>query len=509
MSDGGMSDGRRPADRLSDDRVIVIGSGPCGAIAARQLVARGIDVTMLDSGTAAARGAVLRVAGNVLVRVNPWSTVEFDRHSILDDVNTAWLSALRLGGLSNNWTGAVPRFAPQDFTDGAAVDERFEWPIRYEDLVPYYESCEALIGVTCGDDFANIPANTRRYTYRPPSDWRALAAAARPHGFELAPVPLAKGRPNSLLLRGTEFNSFHTVVKPLRSSGHFTLVGGAHVTTINWSAAAGRVESVEYIDRSTGARTTMRARAVVVAAGALDSARLLMQSTSADFPTGLGNTSGMLGTHLHDHPRLWFPMTLSTPIDAPSHLMYLSRDEYREDRPLSGASASIGLRAPRDRLRTYVGGKVGELGVQLFGTMIPSEACFLRLTDEPAGVVPHENKLGISMRYDGHAQRSLDEARERVIRLFASGGITANAVEPLHELMPGTSVHYGGAVRMHRSASLGVLDGWCRMHDVRNVAVCDASSFPTGPEKNPTLTAMAISARAADRLAEDLHANTI
>ena len=192
------------------------------------------------------------------------------------------------------------------------------------------------------------------------------------------------------------------------------LVGGAHVTAINWSAAAGRVESVEYIDRATGACTTMRARAVVVAAGALDSARLLMQSTSADFPTGLGNTSGMLGTHLHDHPRLWFPLTLSTPIDAPSHLMYLSRDEYRHDRPLSGASASIGLKSPRDRLRTYVGGKVGELGVQLFGTMIPSEACFLRLTDEPASAAPNENKLGISMRYDGHAQRSLDEARKRV-----------------------------------------------------------------------------------------------
>jgi choline dehydrogenase-like flavoprotein len=87
--------------------------------------------------------------------------------------------------------------------------------------------------------------------------------------------------------------------------------------------------------------------------------------------------------------------------------------------------------------------------------------------------------------------------------------VVASVVEPLHELMPGTSVHYGGAVRMHRSPQFGVLDGWNRMHDVPNVAVTDASSFPTGPEKNPTLTAMAISARAADGLAADLRSGAI
>lgn len=494
---------------FTDDHVIVIGSGPCGAIAAHQLVGRGINVTLLDSGTMPARGAVLRLAGNTLVRINPWSTIHFDRHDILDDPNTAWLSSLYLGGLSNYWTGAVPRFAPQDFTDGATIDERFDWPLRYEDLVRYYELCEQVIGVTCGEDFPNIPANTRRHTYRPAADWRRLAAAAAPHGLHIAPVPLAKGRPTALWLRGTEFNSFHTLIKPLVKAGRLRVVPGAHVTSLQWSSSTQRVTAVQYLDRSSGSTVTSPARAVVVAAGALDSARLLMQSTSPDFPNGLGNSSGMLGTYLHDHPRVWFPLQLSKRFDAPPHLMYLSRDEYSSTLPLSGASASISLKSSRDRLHTYLGGKVKQLGVQLFGTMIPSEACFLRLTDTPSSAAPHERKLGISMRYDGHAQRSLDMARERVVRLFAVGGITAEVVEPLHPLMPGTSVHYGGAVRMHRSPEFGVLNGWNRMHDVPNVAVVDASSFPTGPEKNPTLTAMAISARAANRLADDLLHNLI
>jgi choline dehydrogenase-like flavoprotein len=74
----------------------------------------------------------------------------------------------------------------------------------------------------------------------------------------------------------------------------------------------------------------------------------------------------------------------------------------------------------------------------------------------------------------------------------------------LTRLVPGSSFHYAGAVRMHSSFQFGVLDGWNRLHDVDNVAVVDASAFTTAVEKNPTLTAMALAARAADRLAHDL-----
>ena len=75
---------------------------------------------------------------------------------------------------------------------------------------------------------------------------------------------------------------------------------------------------------------------------------------------------------------------------------------------------------------------------------------------------------------------------------------------PFHELHPGSSVHFGGTVRMHADRAFGVLDAWNRVHDVPNLVVADSSCFTTGPEKNPTLTAMALAARAADRLADDL-----
>ena len=89
---------------------------------------------------------------------------------------------------------------------------------------------------------------------------------------------------------------------------------------------------------------------------------------------------------------------------------------------------------------------------------------------------------------------------------MASAGVDVEVPGPFHELVPGSSVHYAGSVRMHASPQFGVLDSWNRMYDVPNVAVVDPSCFPTGPEKNPTLTAMALAARAADRLADDLRA---
>ncbi len=75
---------------------------------------------------------------------------------------------------------------------------------------------------------------------------------------------------------------------------------------------------------------------------------------------------------------------------------------------------------------------------------------------------------------------------------------------PFHEIRPGSSVHYGGSVRMHADPAFGVLDAWNRVHEAPNVVVADSSCFTTGPEKNPTLTAMAIAARAADHLADEV-----
>src|SRR6266581_3613112 len=132
---------------MTDDcRAIVIGSGPSGAIAALTLLERGIPVTMLESGQAFPAGLVVRAFGRNLFR--KWAP-DSEGYAFVasGDPDTEWQSALSPGGLSNYWTGAVPRFAPEDFYEGERLHERYRWPVAYADVAPYYSQAERLLGV--------------------------------------------------------------------------------------------------------------------------------------------------------------------------------------------------------------------------------------------------------------------------------------------------------------------------------------------------------------------------
>ncbi len=490
-----------------DDGVIVVGSGPCGAIAAAQLVQRGVRVTMLDSGTVAPGGIVVRAAGNTLLRRRGRPPLVSDRHDAAaelgDGRQVEWHSSLSHGGLSNFWTAAVPRFAPEDFTEGAALDERYRWPITYDDLVPYYQHAEDLLTVTAGPSFPNIPANNARYRTTLPADWADLSARLAEHGHGLGPLPMAKGAPWMIARRGAEFSSYHCIVAGLTHSPLFRLVAGAHVTRLVWSARTGGVEAVEHVDRRTGVRSRSHCRAVVVAAGAIDSTVVLLRSVSPDHPDGLGNSAGVVGRYLHDHPREWWTATPERPLTALAHPAYLSRGPYDPASPLMATSLTFGLATRTQRLQTYARRATSSFGVQVFGTMVPLPDIGVTVpSDRDAGTV--ECRPTLSLAYDQAALDNLVSARRRLVDVFGASGLSVSLPGPFHDATPGSSVHYGGSVRMHESREFGAVDRWNRLHDAQNVIVCDSSCFTTGPEKNPTLTAMAIASRAADRLADDL-----
>jgi choline dehydrogenase-like flavoprotein len=115
----------------------------------------------------------------------------------------------------------------------------------------------------------------------------------------------------------------------------------------------------------------------------------------------------------------------------------------------------------------------------------------------------------MQIAYDQAALDNLACSRERLRAVLADGGVAVEPGGQLAPIRPGASVHHGGTIRMHESPAYGALDGRGRLHEVPNVAVGDASAFTTGPEKNPTLTAMALAGRAATLLAADLRAGRI
>jgi choline dehydrogenase-like flavoprotein len=494
---------------MRDERqVVVIGSGPSGAAAARELTQNGIPVTMLEAGSDFPRGLLVRSGGKNLYRRVPPLQQEAD-HSVSGDPRTECWVKFAPGGLSNNWTGAVPRFAPEDFTEGERLHERFRWPITYSDLVPYYEKVEKSLEITAdARDVPQLPAGHAAYRSSIPKDWEVVERAANKHGQGFTIYPLADGPNNMLVRQGTAFNSFTSIVRPLLDLPNFQLETGAHAVQLEWSSKKGVVDGVVYFSRKTGRMERLGASAVVVACGALASAKLLHNSVSSGFPHGLGNSEGVLGRFLHDHPREWWSFEIDRPLTLLAPSAYLTRLPYDSSPPLLATSWTLGIASVKDRIRSRFGMKGTSVGVQMLGTMVPSEACLAK----PSATKKDEfglPALDVCIRYSDAEVDNVVRARQHLMNIMEEAGFRANMGETVPTLFPGTSVHYGGTARMHENPKYGVVDGWNRIHGAPNVIVCDASCFTTAAEKNPTLTVMAIAARAATRLAHDLKRSLI
>lgn len=489
---------------MRDDRqVVVIGSGPAGAATARELLQNRIPVTMLEAGTVAPRGMLVRLGGKNFFRRTP-TLGEEGGHSVSGDPRTVCYVKLAPGGLSNNWTGAVPRFAPEDFTEGERLHPRFVWPIRYQDLAPYYEKVERYLDITADPrDVPQMPGGYVSWRNEIPQDWRDVERAANQHGQGFTSYPLADGPPNLLVRRGTAFNSYTNVVRPLLGTTGFRLLTGAHALQLEWSATKSKVDGVVYHNRHTGGTERLAASAVVVACGPLGSAKLLHNSVSSDFPSGLGNSHDVLGRFLHDHPREWWSFEMDRPRSFLSPSAYLTRLPYDRSPPLMATSWTLGTATTADRMRSRFGLKGTSVGVQMIGTVIPSADCWAR----PSATLRDEfglPALDVRIHYSDEEVQNVVRAREHLMSLMAAANSRSTPGEIVPTLFPGTIAHYGGTARMHEKPEFGVVDAWNRVHEAPNVLVCDASCFTTAAEKNPTLTVMAIATRAAHRLAHDL-----
>jgi hypothetical protein len=191
------------------------------------------------------------------------------------------------------------------------------------------------------------------------------------------------------------------------------------------------------------------------------------------------------------------PLTLLSPA------AYMTRLPYATSPPLLATSWTLGIASLGDRIRSRFAMKGMTVGVQLFGTMIPSQASVAKpsLTKKDEFGLP---VLDVCIHYSDTEVQNVVRARQHLMNLMDEAGFQATIGEIEPTLFPGTAIHYGGTARMHAKPQYGVVNAWNRVHEAPNVLVCDASCFPTATEKNPALTVMAIAARAATRLAHDL-----
>lgn len=489
--------------------MIVVGSGPAGAAAAVFLSRAGVDVLVLEAGSErSSLGLTVRVRGLTVLKYSrplKWR----EGVTATDDPTAALAEAIAPGGLSNHWSCAVPRFAPEDFDDARRAGESCTWPIGYEDVAPWYGRVEPMLHVAGPNQgSAQLPAGDVRHARQLGSDWGPLVDEARRIGRTLTAMPYAYGADTTLTLSGTPFNAFVRLVRPELRAGRLAVRYDARVARLEWSRERRRVEAVVIRDTRTGGEERVECRAVVLAAGAIGTAELLFASSSAEFPDGLGNTHGVLGRYLHDHPLAKLVLDLGRPISVRASA-YLTRPSLDRSPALYAAACMQwgGTAALARSLLTRKPGRRSWVGFSVFGAMVPTIDSWVapdparRSADGVAGLELH-------LRHPREAREALDSARDDLVgaleRTNWAPQVRVWNVEP-----PGNSVHYGGTCRMHASPRFGMVDHFCRLHAVRNVAVADSSVFTTGPEKNPVLTSMALAARAGHQLAEELKAGDI
>lgn len=459
-----------------------------------------MDVLVLEAGPERSElGLTLRLRGMTVAKhrralqQRPGVARTLDQSAQLNE-------ELAPGGLSNHWSCAVPRFSDDDFRDAERAGEEWKWPLGYADLAPWYDRVEPLLHIAGPtSSVPQLPAGKVRDARRLDSDWQAMVSFAEREGRSIVPMPYAYGAESTVTFSGTVFNAYVRLLKPLLRAGRVKARYCSRAIRLEWSSAKRRVEAVVIRDPRTGAEDRIPCRAVVVAAGAINSAEVLLRSSSADFPDGLGNTHGVLGRYLHDHPlgKLVIDLAEKVSIHPAS---YVTRLSLERSAPLYAAAGMqwSGAAIYAKSLLRRTPGRSSEIGFSVFGTMMPTRDNWVALdkSGDGIGLELHVGRLPESIAV-------LEQARAQILELLRSAGLDPR--ERVWKLeAPGNSNHYGGTCRMHASPEFGMLNAFSRMHSVPNVVVADSSAFTTGPEKNPVLTSMALSARGADHLAQDL-----
>ena len=500
--------------------VLIVGSGPTGALVALRMAAQGLSVVVLEAGQRFGRNNALpnseANAGKII-----WS--EPRHHVGIDFVIPK--AGMGVGGGTLPWLGVMPRFHRDDFRTHSTEGVGADWPIGYDDLRPHYEKVEREFGLAgeCGP-FAPEPYSLPMPPHRMNWHGQVLARGARKLGAHPFAPPIAinsqerDDRPACIYCgwcasgcpteaKATAANTYLAKAERLGAR----VISDAFVHRVNYDAASGRTTGVEYLD-SQRREHRVDAKVVVLAAHAIETPRLLLMSSSNTFPDGLGNSSGMVGRNFMSHPTWQVFGTFDEPINAfkgmqMGHVMV--QDYYKPGARNDYARGYI--------LLSYMMTPVtfGNLSGLTFGQELKD---FLHEYPHTAAWWAHAEGLPdarntITLDPDLRDGRGLPVAQVSYQWCDNDVKLAAAARDKAAEMMAASGarkvrigLNYGahamGSCRMGDEAETSVVNQFCQSHDVKNLFICDTSVFVTGSGVNPTLTAMAIADRAAGHLIE-------
>lgn len=467
-------------------------------------------------------------------------------YTVAKDRPFDWIRSRHVGGKTITWRRVALRMSDLNFKAASRDGFGIDWPIAYADLAPFYDEVEEFIGVSgSSEGTVDMPAGK----FQPPMALscgeRRLAKVIRErYGRTLLIAPTANltkplpgraachycGPCHRGCVTGAYFSSPASTLPAAERTGRLTLFTDSvvsHVTETDEGLARG----VWCVDRTTRAHREVRGRVVVMCASTLESTRILLNSRSSRHPAGLGNGSGVLGHYLTDHVGCFaaaaaFPSLMHKEAKHPDRpacsLIARFRNLDRRDAPfLRGYHYQLAPKGwtptpPRQalgdwdigptltrRIEDAAATEPGPLGVAVFGEGLARYENHCRL-DEDAKDAWGIPALHIDAAHGENERLMCADAVTQALEMLEAAGARIVARGSPTPWAPGGAVHEVGTARMGADRKTSYLNAWNQSHEVKNLFVLDGASFSSSANQNPTLTIMALAARASTFIAAEL-----
>lgn len=477
--------------------VCVVGSGPAGTIVATTLVRHGVRTLLLESGNSLANW-VLSSRLKDLARYEVRGTAAYPTERTVSRL---------LGGNSNFWTGRCERFHPSDFEPHAYTPAGNSWPIRFEDLEPFYYRAENTLRVRGGALSEYAPPRRQELPLPPRPDISSL----KQYMEEKAGLTLDDS-PTATPSRGVRFFRVQKEVLPsFLGSPHGTLVSGVTATRLLCTSENGDVSGI-LVRTLDGAEKIARARLYVVCCGGLQTPRLLLLSKSERWPNGVGNSFDRVGRGFNEHPSLNFygkvkpdRVTLS-----PKHAIGRTHqfyDTFRKEGLGSVHAVVIQSWVFPNHLLRY---RLVDLPKHFFKilrravrpTLYMSPTLEMKPDDSNRVTLSEDQRdpfgdpiARLTLSFSDEDERLMQRSRELVLSTLEEAGAT-----DIDEIEQTWSRHHIGACRMGENPRTSVVDADLRVHGCPNLFLCGSEVFTTGAAVQPVLTIAALAHRLGDHL---------